>query len=128
MDKHAKTYLKHMFIACSLYTGLLIGSLTILKTTDLPLLLSAVVAILPVIPAVAVLFVIVTFVNTRDEVQQRIITESILWGAGIVAIASFTYGFLQNALPLPDISLIWILPALFGVPGLAQLFVQMRYK
>lgn len=128
MDKHAKTYTIRMVVAFIFYTVLLFGSITAIQTFEMPAPLAAMLAILPVLPAIAVLFIIVAFVRTRDEVQQKIIMESTLWGMGIVAIASFTYGFLQNVLPLPEISLIWVLPALLGIPGIAQVFVRMRYQ
>lgn len=128
MDKHVKQYFVRLGTTMVIYTVLLFGSITVLKTYELPVAVDVLLALLPVLPAIVTLFVIVAFVRTRDEVQQRIVTESILWGVGIVAIASFTYGFLQNVLELPDISMIWVLPALIGTPGIAQIFVRMRYS
>lgn len=128
MDKDVKNYLIRMAIAFTIYGILLFGSVTIVNTYQPSTAVSAALVMLPVLPAIAVLFIIVTFVKTRDEVQQRIITEAILWGVGVVGIATFTYGFLEAVTPLPRISMIWVLPALIAVPGIAQIFVRMRYS
>ena len=128
MDNDAKTYAARMATALTAYVILLFGSIYLINTYDPPTPIAVSLVILPVLPAIAILFIIVAFVKTRDEVQQKIITESILWGVGIVGIATFTYGFLEEVVALPRISLIWMLPALFGVPGVAQIFVRMRYS
>ena len=127
-QKAARTYTRRLFITLSAYVVLLIGVNLIDASFDVPTPLLICMALLPVLPTIAMLFVIVAFFRDMDEVQQRILNESVIWGTGIVGIACFSYGFLQGAVDLPDISLIWVFPALIGVPGIAMIFVRMRYS
>jgi len=48
--------------------------------------------------------------------------------ATVVGLTSFAYGLLESYADVPSIPMVWIMPALFGVYGLAQCFVIWRYK
>ncbi|RFB01578.1 hypothetical protein DX908_14955 [Parvularcula marina] len=84
-------------------------------------------SLIPVLPAIAMVFVIIRYVRRIDEVQQRIITEACLVSLIIVGLACFTYGFVEGAVSLPEISLIWVFPSLIGTAGISLPFVRLRY-
>lgn len=49
-------------------------------------------------------------VRTFDELQQKIFSEAGLISLGITAVATFTYGFLENFLGLPKLSMFVVFP------------------
>ena len=119
--------MRQLVLTLVVYTAAIVGINVLDASLDLPVPLLIALSLLPVIPAIYLLFIMTEFVRTLDEVQQKVVTESTLWSAGLVGIAGFTYGFLEGAVELPAISPIWILPALLMVQGIAQAFVRMRY-
>ncbi|MBL4616621.1 MAG: hypothetical protein JKY46_02915 [Robiginitomaculum sp.] len=127
MNKNTKNYFVRMLVAFSIYTVLLVGMNVVDNIFELPQWQRIAMSILPVIPAIAIIFIILEFVRTMDEVWQRIITESTLISMGIVGIATFTLGFMEGVIQLPDGILIWIWPAMIGIQGLAMQFVRRRY-
>lgn len=126
--KAVKTYTLRMILGFLGYTVTVIGINLVDDAMSLSMATRIGMSLLPVLCAIFILITIVRFVRQMDEVQSRIVTESALISAGIVGIASFTYGFLQGAIELPDISLIWVLPSLFGCFGIAQIFVGWSYR
>ncbi|WP_019961468.1 hypothetical protein [Woodsholea maritima] len=123
-----KAYFWRMILGFVGYTVTVIGINLIDDAMSLSMATRIGMSLLPVLCAVFILITIVRFVRQMDEVQSRIVTESALISAGIVGIGTFTYGFLQGAIELPDISLIWILPSLFAGFGVAQIFVGWSYR
>jgi len=66
--------------------------------------------------------------RAMDEFQRRIVSEAILWSAGIVGFAGFGYGFLEGSINAPNISMIWLLPALIGTYGVVSCILPLRFK
>ena len=63
-----------------------------------------------------------------DEFLRRVESEALLWGAGIVGFASFGYGFLEGSINAPQISMIWVLPALIATYGAIFAFLMWRSR
>lgn len=129
-NPHARRYMLHMFIAMAGYTAVLFGSITLLRgeliTADW---LRILIAIAPVFPALYGLHAFIIFFRSMDEFQRAVIAEANLISAGAVAFLSFAYAFAQQASDLlPEIGLIWVLPAIVGGQGLAACFVRGRYR
>lgn len=82
---------------------------------------------LPVLPAIAIIPVVLGFIRQMDEVWQRIITEAGLISAGIVGIGTFTLGFIEHAVDLPNGLMIWVWPTMIIIHALCMPFVQRRY-
>lgn len=120
-------YTRRMLLVFTTYTAFLIGVNVIDGAYDLPQSVRIGLSLLPVLPAIAMIGVILAFVRTMDEVWQRIMSESTLVSAGIVGIGTFTLGFLEGVITLPSDLLIWILPAMIGIQGVAMTFVKRRY-
>src|SRR5258706_16481163 len=98
----AAKYVSTMLVALMFYTIALVVSLTWLRTgVEGPWKYA--IAVLPVLPALGIPFAVVRYCQAMDELQRRIQLESLAFGFAAAAIATFTYGFLQNA-GLPDVS------------------------
>jgi len=86
-----------------------------------------VVAALPVLPTCLALLVFVRYLGRMDELQRRIQLDAIAFAAGATAILTFTWGLLENA-GFPHLSLIWVLPLLVALWGLATAVASWRYR
>jgi hypothetical protein len=85
------------------------------------------VATLPVWPALGIPWAVAQYCRAMDELQLRIQLESLAFGFAAAAMATFTYGFLQNA-GLPEVSWVWVWPVM-GVCWLAGgLVARWRYR
>lgn len=129
-NPHARRYMLHMLLAMIGYTAVLFASITVLRgdliASDW---LRILVAISPVFPALYGLHAFITFFRSMDEFNRAVIAEANLISAGAVAFISFAYAFAQQASDLlPEIGLIWVLPAIVGGQGIAACFVRGRYR
>lgn len=127
MKKEATKYSIRMLAIFAFYTVSVIG-INLLPADEMAPWMRIALSMIPVIPAIVMIFVILDFVRSMDEVQQRIINESCLVSLVVVGLASFSYGFLEGAIAVPPVSMIWVFPALIGTAGIAQIFVRMRYR
>ncbi len=122
----AATSVAIVLISLGLYTGALVVSLTCLKAgAEGPW--KYVIAVLPVLPALGVPFAVVRQCQAMDELQLRIQLESLAFGFALAAIATFTYGFLQNA-GLPEVSWVWVWPVMAMCWLVGQLAARRRYR
>jgi hypothetical protein len=122
----AAKYAVWMIVSFALYAAALIISLTWLKAgMEGPWKYA--VAVLPVLPALGVPLAVVRYCQSMDELQRRIQLESLTFGFASAAIATFTYGFLQNA-GLPDVSWVWVWPVMGVCWMVGQLVARWRYR
>lgn len=129
-NPHARRYMLHMFIAMAGYTAVLFGSITVIRGDMIEAdWLRILIAIAPVLPALYGLHAMIVFIRSMDEFNRAVIAEATMISAGAVAFVSFAYGFAQQASDLlPEIGLIWVLPAIIGGQGIAACFVRGRYR
>jgi hypothetical protein len=121
-----KRYAVHFTLAMIAYSLVLVGSITAINNGELSGWSAGLASLTPLIPAFYALRVFIARIQAMDEFQRRIATEAILWAAGVVGFAAFGYGFLEGAVDVPDISLIYVLPAICGVFGVVQCFLHWR--
>ena len=121
-----REYHRNMLLVMIAYTGSVVG-INLLETDTMGATMRTVLSLIPIVPAALMIAVILHYVRQIDEVQQRIITEACLVSLVTVGLASFTYGFLEGAIALPAISMIWVFPALIGTAGLALPIIRLRY-
>ncbi len=126
MKPNITAYSMRMVVIFGTYTAALF-LINGLDSQAYPLWQRIALSFLPVVPAAATIPVMVSFVRSMDEVWQRIITESALIAAGIVGVGTFTLGFLESTMALPDGMMIWVWPAMLMIHGLCTPFVQRRY-
>ncbi len=123
-----KRYLVHFGGAMIAYAGVLFASVWVIETMEISGWLAGALSLSPMLPALYALHACVARFRVMDEFQRRTVSEAILWGAGIVGFVSFGYGFLEGSVNAPNISMIWVLPALIGCYGVASHIVPLRFK
>ena len=128
MSNPNKPYLVHFGGAMIAYAGILFASVWVIETMEITGWPAGALSLTPMLPALYALRACVVRFRAMDEFQRRIVSEAILWGAGIVGFASFGYGFLEGSINAPNISMIWVLPALIGTYGVASCILPLRFK
>jgi hypothetical protein len=128
MSPAAKRYARFFVLWMAVYSVLVIASSLALDRMGLSGPPAFAASVAPVLPALMGLREFVIFLRSMDEVQARIQSEAILIAAGFVGFASFTWGFAERGVALPEISLIWVLPGLVWTWGIALVFVSRRYR
>ncbi|WP_417456328.1 hypothetical protein [Kordiimonas sp.] len=84
-------------------------------------------ALLPMIPVFFLLWAVVSFVRSWDEMQQRMYMEATIISFVLVGMGTFSYGFLEGV-GFPPLGTSWILPMLIGVQGIAQAYTWRKFK
>ena len=123
-----RRYLRHMFFASLLYVVCVLGANLLIAHLEPAMWLKVKLAIVPAIPAALMLVTMVMFVRSMDEFEQRVMTEATMIAAGVVGIASFTWGFVESVAGFGSVGLIWVFPALILVQGIAAPLVRRRYQ
>jgi len=122
----ASKYVATMIVSLSLYAAALVVSLTWLKAgVEGPWKYA--IAVLPVLPALGVPLAVIRLCRAMDELQLRIQLESLAFGFAAAAVATFTYGFLQNA-GLPEVSWVWVWPVMAVCWIVGGLVARRRYR
>jgi hypothetical protein len=85
------------------------------------------VALLPIIPVIFVFVAVVRLVLATDEMQRRIIVNSLALAGGVTALLAVTYGLLEGeVLPRPSA---WITYITFMTSWIiAGIFVRRHYR
>jgi len=79
----------------------------------------------PIIPLIWAFVIYRKRYLALDEYMQRLTGEAFLWTIGIISFATFAYGMLAMKLPMPEVSMAYILPTVFGGHGLILHFILM---
>src|SRR5690606_37595411 len=101
---------RKFFLGMSLYLVIVVLEGVFIDADNLSLWLGIGLAVAPMAAAVWAMAHWLEGVRTFDEFQQKIFTESGLIALGITAVASFTYGFLENFVGLPKLSMFVVFP------------------
>ena len=110
------------------YLMVLVGSVTVVSANS-----SASwrywVAVLPVVPAAVVVWLVVRQLGRLDEVQKRTQMQAIGFSLAATGLVTFGYGFLEGA-GLPQMSAAFVLPlmVLFWFVGLTALYLRARIR
>jgi hypothetical protein len=119
-------YVAVMCLSLALYSIVLVISLSWLKAgVEGPLKFA--IAVMPVMPALGVSLAVVRLLESMDELQRRIQLESLAFGFAAAAVATFTYGFLQNA-GLPEVNWVWVWPVMAVSWIVGVLLARRRYR
>lgn len=127
----ARRYYRAMWIAMSVYGGLVFASLALLKHIEGPMALRGLVAMSPVAGMLMFARAMLRYLREVDEMQRRIETEAIATAAAVVPLLYFATGFLQQArvIDVPAAAaMIWVFPMSSLVYGVAKFFVARRYR
>ena len=108
------------------YLMVLVGSVTVVRANPVAGWRYW-VAVLPVVPAGVVIWLVVRQLGRLDEVQKRTQMQAIGFSLAATALVTFGYGFLESA-GLPHMSATWVLPLIAGFWGLGLLGLSLRYR
>ncbi|MDG2523203.1 hypothetical protein P7B02_16860 [Caulobacter segnis] len=117
----ARRYTLRMAIAMAAYVGVLVASLTLLRTRDLqgPLLwLTAVAPAIPIMGVIAAMGAYVT--EMADEYQRVKLVRAMIIATGLSLSIFTALGFLENAGAIGKLEGIWAFPVWCACLGLAQ--------
>jgi hypothetical protein len=84
--------------------------------------------VLPMLPAFGLLAAVMKRYRGLDELQQRIMSEGILFAFGCTAILTLSYGFLENTARVPVLSYFWVWPIMATSWIGGNLFATRRYR
>ncbi len=126
MNAAARAYTAQFLSTMAAYVVLLLLSVYVLQHNPTAAW-RGLVAVLPAIPASVGLLVFVRYLGRMDELQRRIQLDAIAFAAGAVAILTFSWGLLENA-GFPHLSLIWVMPLMAVIWGLAASVAAYRYR
>ena len=124
----AKRLFRDMLGAGVVYLAAVLGASLAIKEFDPPQWVSALLAVAPIAPALPMLAVQLRYMRALDEFQRRVQSEAVLIAAAVIAFATLAYGQLEDMAGFPDVSLMFVFPALCIVWSIATLFVRLRYK
>ena len=101
------------------------------RLLDAPVVVRALVSLMPVIPIGFAIGAVVSLVRGGDELQRRIDLEALAIAAVAIGLGCLTLSFLLLAHVL-DLSareaLLWVFPAQWIAYGLARIWAQRRYR
>jgi hypothetical protein len=127
MNKAAREYVVQFGLSMAAYAVVLVASIETLQHTTLALPWRVLIALAPVVPTLFAMAAFLRFLGKMDELQKRIQLEALGFAFGAVGILTFGYGFLEHV-GLPQLSYIWILPALIICWGFGNGIAAARYR
>ncbi|HJR74798.1 MAG TPA: hypothetical protein VJ806_14310 [Luteimonas sp.] len=93
--------------------------------------LRIVIALLPMLPASALLLIVIRYVLALDDLQRRIESESFALATLLVILGYMAMSLLKHAevIAVPaDLALKWVFPLICGGYIAARLLIQRRYR
>jgi len=117
--KPARRYLYELSLSLIAYAVVLSLTLAIIIHYPGAAFWRPVIALLPMIPAASVCWVVIRQLHRVDELQRRLQFEALAFAFAGTALITFGYGFLENA-GLPRLSMfsVWPVMAVLWVVGL----------
>ena len=114
---NGRRYLTELFTAVGVYAVFLVGSILFINANPTSSLRVA-VALIPMIPALFVPFVVLRQLRRMDELQRRVQLEALGFAFATTAVLTFGYGFVENV-GAPHISwfAVWPLMAVLWAIG-----------
>lgn len=112
----------------SLYVVLLLGSTYIIKHGAPSASMKVVLALIPTLPVIWVMWSLYVFLDHADELQRRVHLTSLSMAAGVTAFLTLTYGFLEDFAGFPHIPAWWTFVVIDLVWGATSCVLWCRYK
>lgn len=115
-----------MLVAASLYTGVLVASLTLARGMDGGPVLTA-LALAPVLPMIYACYAFFRFYRQMDELQKRVVADSAALTLMIAILSAITLGFLKRFGVFDfEHDMVWFAPFLIVVWGVVRSFLGGR--
>ena len=123
-----RSYTTRLMLWLVLYAALLFGSLSLIdRNLAGPLPLRIAIGLSPMIAAFGILFAVMGQYRSADELQQKIMAESLMFGFGATAILTFSYGFLQRTAGAPELSYFWVWPVMASAWMVGTVIAKRRF-
>jgi len=113
-----KWFVKRFMFSMAIFLLLIAIQTFTLELLDLAIWLQVIVTLMPILPLLWAFRIYQARFRALDEYMQRLTGEAFLWSMGIVGFVSCGYGLLAMKFSMPEVSLSFILPAIFGGHGL----------
>lgn len=119
-------FLVHFWLSMAIYMLAVVASSYLLNEFSNGTLRTA-VALLPVVPMVAVATVIVRHVRQLDELARKVHLEGLAVGFVGTALVTFSYGFLETA-GFPRLSMFMVWSLMGPLWAIGSFFAWRRYR
>lgn len=111
-----------------LYVLLLLGCTYIIKHGAPTPSMKVVLALIPTLPVIWVMWSLYALLEHADELQRRVQLTSLSMAAGVTAFLTLTYGFLEDFAGFPHIPAWWTFVVIDIVWGVTSSVLWCRYK
>lgn len=133
MSPAESRYTRRLVVTMSAYIGILFVSITLLKgpAADWPILLKALLAVLPAIPVAFVGKIFIAYLGECDEMIRRIELEAVSLSSLLVGLLFLAAGFVMQAGVFTiggGTVAIWVFPLLCGTYGFTKWLAIRRYR
>ena len=125
--KANRRYQIEVVVAMLIYLLLMLAIVPVLRTQP-PLPERVTLAILPALPVVWVMWAVIKYLGRADELQRRVLIESLAIAAGVTAFLSLSYGFLEDMAGFPHVPLWWVFMVIDLVWAASGCILWRRYK
>lgn len=127
-NRAAARLMRDMIVVSLVYAGAVFASGLTINHFQPPQWIAALLAIAPIAPALLMLNVQLRYMRACDEFERRLQGEAVLIGAAVTAFVTLAYGQLEDLAGFPDISLMFVFPALCLFWSAASVILHLRYK
>jgi hypothetical protein len=123
-----KQYRRQMLIWSVTYCAVTFASIYTLKNAGIEHLgLRTLIALTPMLPIAWVGIIIMRFIRSLDELQQKMQLEAVIFSAVMTGLLTGAYGFMEGV-GYPKLDTIWVLPMLLVFWTLGQALARRRYR
>jgi hypothetical protein len=123
-----KRYRNQMLVWAVTYCVVTYASVYTLKNFGIEnFALRTLIALLPMLPIAWVGIIIMRFIRSLDELQQKIQLEAVIFSAVMTGLLTGAYGFMEGV-GYPELDTIWVLPMLMVLWVVGQALARRRYQ
>jgi len=126
-ERAKKRYRVQMIAAMSIYVVAILTCVHYLKTTP-PGALKVTLALIPTLPVIWVMWALAVYLNRADELERRIHLTGLSVAAGVTALCTLVYGFLEDFAGFPHVPAWWYFVMIDMVWGASSCVLWKRYK
>ena len=123
-----KRYRRQMLIWAITYCVVTYASVYTLKNAGIEHFgLRTLIALLPMLPIAWVGIIMLRFIRSLDEMQQKIQLEAVVFSAVMTGLFTGAYGFMEGV-GYPELDTVWIMPMLMVLWVGGQMLARRRYR
>lgn len=122
-----RRYVFELSVALAAYIICLVLSLQLLSVGGQGELMRLALTLLPMLPGIAICWVVLRGLRRLDELARKIQLEAIGVAFAGTALVTFSYGFLEN-IGLPSVSMFVVWPLMASLWFVGTIIGQLRYR